>query len=118
MISEPQTKVLNGLILPTSAIGALNISFKTSGPSPAKMRIGASKMALREFMYQDKARALPLTTLRLCLMTTECMAVMAELATPNKTPATETGVPSKKTPIKKPKVTMRHAKRILRDGRA
>lgn len=42
---------------------------------------------------------------------------MAELETPKKMPLMEIGVPSRKTPTKKPIVTTEHARRIKRDGR-
>lgn len=51
------------------------------------------------------------------MMTTEWMAVITELITPKVTPMTETSVPSKKTPTKKPAVTEKHAKKTRRDGR-
>ena len=70
---EPQTKVCKGLILPgsTSNSERPKRSLRTSGPSPAKMRRGASTTALSRLVYHDRARALPFTTFRLCLMTTE-----------------------------------------------
>lgn len=113
-------KVFKGLMEPGATVSSLTLkrSLTISGPSPARRRIGNRTAALSEFMYQDKASALPLTALRLCLMTTECTAVMAELATPKKIPSVETGVPSRKTPMKKPNVTMAQAPKTLREGRA
>ena len=87
------------------------------GPSPASRRIGKSTTALSEFMYQDRASALPLTALRLCLMTTECMAVIMDEVTPKKMPLGDTGVPSRNTPMKKPSVTIPHEASTLSDGR-
>lgn len=51
------------------------------------------------------------------MITTEWMAVIIELMTPKVTPIAETSVPSRKTPMKKPVVTKKHAKRTRRDGR-
>jgi len=62
-------------------------------------------------------RALPPTTFKLCLMTTEWVAVIAELATPNPTPIQERIAPSKKTPTKKPRVTRPQQRRMRREGR-
>lgn len=80
--------------------------------------MGNKTAALSTFIYHESANALPPTTFKLFLITTECTAVIAELATPNETPIRETGVPSRNTPIKNPRVTMPHAKKILRVGRA
>jgi hypothetical protein len=89
----------------------------TAGTSPATMMTGIKAMALYKLVYQDRWRALPFTTSKLRLITTEWTAVITELITPKVTPMTETPVPSKKTPTKKPMVTNRQAKRIRRDGR-
>lgn len=116
---EPQIKVCKGVMAPGSTSNSVTpkTSLRTSGPSPAKMRRGANTAALSRLVYHERARALPFTTLRLCLMTTECIAVMAELATPKHTPTTERGVPSKKTPMKNPKVTVAQQRRMRREGR-
>lgn len=119
---EPQMKVAKGLIAP-STLGISPISsapkrrFHTPGPSPANKTIGASTPALRRLVYHESRRALPSTTVRLCLITTECMAVIAELATPNPIPTSDNGVPSRNTPTKNPSVTTEHEIRIRRDGR-
>ena len=117
---EPQMKVCKGEMVfgPPSNSVTPKRSLRTSGPSPAKMRRGASTAALSRLVYHERARALPFTTLRLCLMTTEWIAVMAELATPKLTPIMESGVPSKKTPMKNPKVTVAQQRRMRREGRA
>ena len=88
-----------------------------AGISPATTTTGTRAMALYRLVYHDKWRALPLTTSRLRLITTEWMAVIIELRTPKVTPMGETSVPSKKTPTKKPMVTNKQAKRIRRDER-
>lgn len=116
---EPQMKVCNGLMLSGSTSSSVTPkrSLRTSGPSPARMRIGANTAALSRLVYHERARALPFTTFRLCLMTTEWIAVMAELATPKLTPTRESGVPSRKTPMKNPKVTRAQQRRMRREGR-
>jgi hypothetical protein len=81
------------------------------------MRSGAKSAALRRFVYHDRESALPPTTFKLCLMTTEWVAVSAELATPKPTPIQERGVPSRKTPTKKPQVTRPQQRRMRREGR-
>ena len=118
MMIEPQTKVCKGLMVPGSASNSVTPkrSLRTSGPSPIKMRRGPSTAALSRLEYHESARALPFTTFRLCLMTTEWIAVMAELATPKLTPTTESGVPSRKTPMKNPKVTIAQQRRMRREG--
>ena len=70
---EPHMKVWRGLMLfgSTSNSETPKRSLRTAGPSPAMMRRGASTAALNRLEYHDRARALPFTTLRLCLMTTE-----------------------------------------------
>ena len=116
---EPQIKVCNGVMVFGSTSNSVTPkrSLRTSGPSPAKIRRGASTAALSRLVYHERARALPFTTFRLCLMTTEWIAVMAELATPKLTPTMESVVPSKKTPMKNPKVTVAQQKRMRREGR-
>ena len=118
-MSEPQRKVLRGDILPCVTTSSLTPkrSLITSLPSPAIMRRGAKSAALRRFVYQDRASALPPTISKLCLMTTECVAVSAELATPKPTPIQERGVPSRKTPTKKPQVTRPQQRRMRKEGR-
>jgi hypothetical protein len=74
-------------------------------------------MELRRLVYQLNSRALPPTTARLFLMTTECKAVIRELVTPKKIPWGEMGVPSRKTPIKKPNVTRAQERRTRNEGR-
>jgi hypothetical protein len=68
-------------------------------------------------VYQLNNNVLPLTTSKLFLITTECSAVIAELATPKLTPTREMGVPSRKTPTKKPSVTTVQETRMRREGR-
>lgn len=101
----------------TNSSSTLSRSLTTSVPSPTKRRIGKRRIALRRLVYQESARALPPTTFRLCLITTECKAVMAELATPNPIPRRERGVPSRKTPTKKPMVTRPQQRRMRNEGR-
>jgi len=55
---------------------------------------------------------------RLFLITTEDSATMQEDVTPKKTPKIETGMASRKTPMKNPKVTIEQERRICREGRA
>jgi hypothetical protein len=115
---EPTTKVRRG----DMALGGVTSSSKSKSsfitlfPSPM-MIIGARTNMLRRLVYHERRIVLPLTTLRLCLMTTECVAVIVELATPNTTPLREIVVPSRKTPQKKPTVTMTQEKRMRKDGR-
>jgi len=119
VIAEPQTKVATGPIPPPTFVASRppNNKSSTPPPSPASKTIGASAPALSKFVYHDSKSALPSTTGRLCLMTTECVAVMAEEATPNMMPIEETEVPSRKTPTKKPRVTSPQERRIRREGR-
>lgn len=118
MISEPQRKVERGDMEPglTRSSSTPKSILNTSPPSPAMNKSGRRIIALSRLVYQDRARALPPTTLRLCLMTTECTAVIAELATPKPTPMRERGVPSRKTPTKKPIVTTPQQRRMRSDG--
>lgn len=119
VINEPQRNVVNGVIVSSGRKSSSKPkrSSVIAGTSPTTKIMGTSKIALKTLEYHDNAKALPLTTLRLCLITTECTAAMAELATPKKTPVIEIGVLSRKTPTKKPKVTSVHARRISKDGR-
>lgn len=110
--------VVNVLISPGAEIFGPNSSAVTPGSSPARRRRGASTIALSRLVYQERCSALPCTTSRAFLITTECTAVIMELTTPNVTPMTETDVPSRKTPMKKPNVTIEHASRIRNEGRA
>jgi hypothetical protein len=48
-------------------------------PSPAIKHKGRSKIALKRLVYQESRRAPLSTTARLCLITTEWIAVIAEL---------------------------------------
>lgn len=73
--------------------------------------------ALKRFVYHERLRALPFTTSKAFLITTECTAVIMELATPKEMPTIETDVPSRKTPMKKPKVTSEQARRTISEGR-
>lgn len=111
--------VRKGDIPPSTANSAAvpDSNLSTSGPSPASMTIGARTIALRRLVYQESSNVLPFTTGRAFLMTTECSAVMEELATPKPMPTIDIGVPSRNTPMKNPKVTMEHENRIRRDGR-
>lgn len=118
VMMEPMTNVESVLICP----GAFSLGPKRSvmipGSSPTRIRAGARTTALRRFVYQDKWRALPCTTSKLFLITTEWRAVIIELTTPNPTPIRETSVPSRKTPTKKPMVTTPQASRMRKEGRA
>jgi len=120
VINEPQRNVVKGVMVSSGSKSSSKPKRSSiiAGTSPTTKIMGIRRIALKRLVYHDSAKALPLTTLRLCLMTTEWMAVMAELATPKKTPVIEIGVPSRKTPMKKPKVTTVHARRMSRDGRA
>jgi hypothetical protein len=82
------------------------------------MTIGNNIIALPRFAYHPNKRALPPIpgTARERLITTEWTEVSNELRIPHQTPLTEIGVPSSKTPMKKPKVTMVHEKRIEEEG--
>jgi len=116
----PQRNFLSVLIDPGSLTNSSTPknNFKTSGPSPARMTTGTIKIEHIAFWYQERSSALPLTIFKLRLMTTECKAVMTELATPKQTPRGETCVPSKKTPTKNPTDTMAQDSNMRRDGLA
>ena len=116
-MAEPHIKVVNGDISPGAVTKSPKTRSTTLGASPATMITGINAKELNKLVYQLKWRAEPLTTSRLFLMTTEWMAVIMEDATPKKIPTAETGVPSRKTPMKKPKVTREHARRAGREGR-
>jgi len=72
-MAEPQMKVRKGVMVFGSTSNSVTPkrSLRTSGPSPARMRRGASTTALSRLVYHERARALPFTTFKLCLMTTE-----------------------------------------------
>jgi len=116
VIAEPQMKVFRGEIPVDTGPGSVRRAV-IAGTSPETMMTGTRTPALYRFVYHDKCRALPFTTSKLRLITTEWIAVITELRTPKVTPRNETSVPSKKTPTKKPMVTNRQAKRMRRDGR-
>lgn len=118
VMMDPQTKVCNSESAPAVPLSCNDMRRVMAGPSPARMMTGIMATALNKFVYQERCKALPLTTSRLFLITTEWIAVIAELATPNAIPSGMRGVASRKTPTKKPSVTTEQAKRIRRDGRA
>jgi hypothetical protein len=101
---------------PKASVSPVN-NRKTAGNSPATTTNGTRTTALRRLVYQDKAKALPLTTSRDFLMTTEWTAVIAELAIPNPMPTRERGMRSRKTPTKNPSVTIEQAPSVRVDGR-
>ena len=104
--------------LPAEARSSVpNKSLTILGPSPARRDSGSRMKLLRRLVYQERRRALPSTTFKLCLMTTECKEVIMELATPKKMPTNDMGMASKKTPTKNPMVTTVQATRIRSDGR-
>lgn len=120
VMADPQTNVCSS----ESSPGAVTMSYGPkkrlviAGTSPTRTIRGIKSIALSKFVYQERCMALPLTTSRLFLITTECTAVMAELAMPNAMPSSAIGVESRKMPTKKPSVTTEHAIRIRREGRA
>ena len=118
VIAEPHMNVVKGPTCPGATRCGTKSRSYTPGPSPLSSKIGKSAIALNRFVYQLRLSALPFTTSRLRLMTTECMAVIIELVTPKKIPRLETLVPSRNTPTKKPIVTTEHAKSTSKDGRA
>jgi hypothetical protein len=93
---EPQPKEAAGLIPhpPSWFAKPPDNKSNTSRPSPTNITISAA--ALSKFVYHNSNSALP-STGRLCFMTTECVAVIAEGATPKTMLKTETEVPSRKT---------------------
>jgi hypothetical protein len=116
VIAEPQRKVFKGEIPAEEGADSAKRA-AIAGASPAITITGTRVIALYRLVYHDRWRALPFTTSKLRLITTEWIAVIIELRTPKVMPSNETSVPSKKTPTKKPRVTNRQAKRIRRDGR-
>ncbi len=80
------------------------------------MNTGMRTIALSRLVYHESMRALPLTTARLFLITTEWIAVIRDEATPNATPTVEGLTPSRNTPTKNPAVTREHARMILTEG--
>ena len=80
--------------------------------------MGSNMTALPKFVYHPNQSALPPTpgTLRERLITTEWTEVSNELRTPHQTPLMEIGVPSSRTPMKNPKVTIKHENRIDKEG--
>jgi len=116
VIAEPQRKVFKGDIPVDKGSGSARRA-AIAGTSPETTMIGTKAMALYILVYHDRWRALPFTTSKLRLITTEWIAVIIELRTPKVTPINETLVPSKKTPTKKPMVTNKQAESVRRDGR-
>ena len=120
VITEPQTNVCSSES--SSEGGAISSDPKMrrmmAGTSPARTIRGIMATALNKFVYQERCMALPWTTSRLFLITTECTAVIAELETPNAMPSNAIGIASRKMPTKNPRVTIEHAIRIRREGRA
>lgn len=115
-MAEPHMKV-SKVLNPVPGGAESKKSDIIAGDSPANTISGRRIMALYRLVYQDKCKALPLTTSKLRLITTEWQAVIIELKTPKVIPIVETSVPSRKTPMKNPQVTKKQARRILRDGR-
>jgi hypothetical protein len=89
----------------------------TAGPSPM-MTNGMSKRELSRLEYQLMDNALPSTTSNPRFITAACMAVIKELNMPKNIPRLETCTWSRKTPTKKPKVTVAHDKIMRGLGRA
>lgn len=120
VIRDPQTNVCSSESSP--GVGTISSDPKKrrmmAGTSPARTIRGMMSNELSKFVYQERCMALPLTTSRLFLITTECTAVIAELATPNAMPRSAIGVESRKIPTKKPRVTTEHEIRIRKEGRA
>jgi hypothetical protein len=78
VIIDPQKNVLSALVAEAVCIGSLCMrsllplsNLMSGGSSPTNTERGRSTNALRRFAYQDNANALPLTMLRLFLITTE-----------------------------------------------
>jgi hypothetical protein len=114
VIKEPHINVVNGEPEPCCPPKRS----KTPGPSPTRKTMGKSMTALPRFVYHPNKSALPPIpgTLRERLITTEWTEVSNELMTPHQTPLTEIGVPSSKTPMKKPKVMTVHENKIDKEG--
>jgi hypothetical protein len=70
VIAEPQRKVLKGDIPVVEGPGSER-RVTIAGTSPLTMTTGIKAMALYRFVYHDKWRALPFTTSKLRLITTE-----------------------------------------------
>lgn len=115
MIKEPHINVAKGELGPCCSPKR---RCKTPGASPTRTIIGNNMMALPRFEYHPNTMALPSTPgiVRERLITTEWTEVSNELRTPHQTPLIEIGVPSSKTPMKNPKVTMVHENRIDDEG--
>lgn len=88
------------------------------GPSPTATESARTMRLLSKLLYHPTFSALLSSSFMAFLITTAWTAVIALLATPKKMPAGETCTPSRKTPMRKPKVTMEHARRTSTDGRA
>jgi len=119
-MADPNKNLRKAVISPAvfTELSAPLSNLIIAGPSPTSIDNGPSAMALNRFVYQDNANALPLTTLRLFLITTEWSAVMAELTIPDQIPTGDRGVPSRNIPTKNPTVTIAQATRMRGDGRA
>lgn len=119
VINDPHIKVCKGVSSPSAGmtVAGVNSNSVTDGSSPIITIIGANTTMLSRFVYHERCNALPLTTSKLFLMTTECKAVIAELATPKETPIREMGVLSRNTPTKNPMVTIEQETKIRREGR-
>lgn len=89
----------------------------TAGPSPRMIMNGTRSTELSKLEYQLIDNALPSTTLNPRFITAAWRAVIKELEIPKKTPSGEIRVPSRKTPMKKPRVMMKHDTRTRRLGR-
>lgn len=120
VMRDPQTNVCSSESSPGARTTSVDPEKRLTiaGTSPARTITGIKSTALKRFVYQERFMALPLTTSRLFLITTECTAVIAELDTPNAMPTRAIGVESRKMPTKKPSVTTEHAIRIRKEGRA
>jgi hypothetical protein len=117
--NEPHINVKKVLIFPSTATtsAARKSRAEILAPSPAIKHNGRGTTALKRLVYQESRRAPLSTTARLCLNTREWIAVIAEQVAPKKMPSVEAFAPSRKTPTKKPRVTMVHATRMQREGR-
>ena len=95
------------------------IKSRIAESSPANMISRIMSIALSRLGHQDRFMALPSTSImsRLFLMTTLC-AALTELAMLKLMPRRAIGTTSRKTPMKKPSVTMEQLSRMGRDGRA
>jgi hypothetical protein len=90
----------------------------TAGTSPRIMTNGKSNNALSKLEYQLMDNALPSTTWNPRFITAACRALIKELAMPKRIPGPEICTLSRKTPTKKPEVTIEHDRRMRRLGRA